>query len=172
MRTLVATCLTVLAVGCNDDASPDHIVWDRGTVLSNPRLLEGVEVRADDLPAIVEAMSHSSSSLRYAALAFDTPDRSTDDDTLNVQVSVENGKVGFDWLLLAPRNIEDQDEFRTFARARGAELSKRTMNGVSYLRVEDVDAAKFAASVVTDMYHLPENEPVWLYHEGFKWPQN
>ena len=115
-------------------------------------------------------MSRSSADVRYAALAFGTPDRPSDRDALNIQISAENGKIGFDWVLLAPRNIEDKERFEAFARATGAEPLHRSMNGVSYLRIEHGNPARFAASVVTEMYGLPTNEPLVLFHEGFVWP--
>ncbi len=148
------------------------LVSDRGKGVTIPRLLKAVEVRPDDLPAIVEAMSRGSANVRYAGLTFSTPDRPSADDAVNLNISFESGKVGFDWVLLAPRNIEDQEKFRTFARAHGVEPTNRSMNGVSYLRVEDAHVAKFATSVVTEMYHRPPTEPLGLFHEGFEWPQS
>jgi len=147
-----------------------YLAWDRGKV-GLPRLLKETEVRADDLPALVEAMSRGTGTVRYAALIFTTPDRPSDEDVLNLQVSVENGKAGFDWVLLAPRNIQDQDKFKIFARAYGFEPAARLENGVSYLRVESPDVAQFATKVVTEMYHYPRNEPMGLVYEGFEWPQ-
>lgn len=149
----------------------DYLAWDRGKV-GMPRLLKQTEVGTDDLHALVRAMSSGTASVRYAALIFGTPDRPSDEDVLNIQVSVENGKAGFDWVLLAPRNIEDQEKFRTFARAHGLEPVAGSENGVSYLRVECADVAKFTASVVTEMYHRPPNEPLGLVYEGFEWPQS
>lgn len=149
----------------------DYLAWDRGKV-GMPRLLKQTEARTDDLPALVEAMSRGTASVRYAALIFGTPDRPSDEDALNVQVSFENGKAGFDWVLLGPRNIEDQEKFTTFARAHDVEPVAHSKNGVSYLRVECADVAKFAASVVTDMYDHPPNEPLGLVYEGFQWPQS
>ncbi|MCW3847279.1 hypothetical protein OF829_08500 [Sphingomonas sp. LB-2] len=146
------------------------IAWDRDKV-GIPRVMTPVEVRLDDLPAIVEALSRGSSKTRFAALTFGTPDRPSNDDALNLNLTVENGKVGFDWVLLGPRNIEDQEKFKAFARARGSEPVSRSMNGVSYLRVERADLVRFTASIVTEMYHLPATEPLSLFHEGFEWPQ-
>ena len=149
----------------------DYLAFDRGKA-GMPRLLDQTEARTDDLPALVEAMSRGTASIRYAALIFGTPDRPSNEDALNVQVSVENGRAGFDWVLLGPRNIEDQEKFTTFARAHGFEPVAHSKNGVSYLRVECANVAKFAASVVTEMYHYPPHEPLGLVHEGFQWPQS
>lgn len=85
---------------------------------------------------------------------------------------MENGKAGFDWVLLAPRNVEDQEKFKAFARAQGHEPIAHSQNGVSYLRVECPDVAKFATDVASEMYHLPPTEPVGLVYEGFEWPHS
>lgn len=148
-----------------------YLGWGRGQV-GMPRLLKETEVRTDDLPALAEAIALGSGPVRYAALMFSTPERPSDEDAVALQMSFENGKVGFDWILLGPRNIEDQKKFRTFARAQGVEPVARSMNGVSYFRVERADVAKFTTSVVTEMYHRPPNEPLGLVYEGFDWPQN
>jgi hypothetical protein len=174
MRAVIiagATAAMCLAVVLIYPWGSRTIVWDRDKAVSVPRVLKSIEVQVGDLPAVVEAMSRGSAAVRWAALAFTTPDRATDDDALNIQISIENGKVGFDWVLLGPRNIEDQEKFRTFVRARGIEPVRRTVNGVQYLRVESADAADLAASIVTEMYHLPPSEPLGLFHEGFDWPQ-
>ncbi|WP_309662458.1 hypothetical protein [Sphingomonas sp.] len=174
MSTAVIIAGLIAAIGVAGvlvTLKPDYIALDRGKV-GMPRLLKQTEVRTDDLPALVRAMSRGTASVRYAALMFGTPDRPSDEDVLNIQVSVENGKAGFDWVLLAPRNIEDQEKFRIFARAHGAEPVARSKNEVSYLRVERADVAKFTASVVTEMYDRPPNEPLGLVYEGFDWPQS
>jgi len=147
-----------------------YLAWDRGKV-GVPRVLNETGIATSDLPALVDALSRGTETVRWAALMFNTPDRPSDDDAVALQVSSEKGKVGFDWVLLAPKNIEDQDKFKAFARAQGLVATAKSENGVSYLRVECPDAAKFTASVVTEMYHLPPNEPLGLVHEGFDWPQ-
>jgi hypothetical protein len=151
-------------------SEPAYLVRDRGSE-GMPRLLEQTEIRTGHLAALVEAMRRGSGSLRYAALMFSTPDRPSDEDAVALQISFENGRLGFDWVLLAPRNVEDQERFRTFARAHGVQPVARSMNGVSFLRVEGPDAARFTASVVTEMYHRPPDEALALVYEGFEWPQ-
>ena len=146
-----------------------YVVKDRSNRPSPPRIITGAEVHAADIPAIVAAMARSTAPLRYAAFMFSTPDRPA--DAINLQVSVENGKIGFDWILLAPRNIEDREKFMSFVRAEGFQPVAETMNRVSYLRIESADAARIAADIVTRMYGRPANEPLGLFHEGFDWPQ-
>ena len=146
------------------------VAVDRGA-LNAPRLLKPGEARLSQLPAIVNALSNGKAEPRWAALMFTTPDRPSSDDAVNLNLSVEDGKVGFDWVLLATPSIEDEEKFRAFARSRGVEPSPRKMNGVSYLRVEAIDVAQFTADVVTEMYQRPSDEVLDLVYEGFEWPQ-
>jgi len=148
-----------------------YLAWDRGKA-GMPRVLNETEIATNNLPALVDALSRGTATVRWAALMFNTPDRPSGDDAVALQVSSENGRVGFDWVLLAPRNIEDQEKFKAFARSQGFVAAAKSENGVSYLRVECPDPAQFATIVVTEMYHLPPNEPLALVHEGFDWPQS
>lgn len=165
---LIAAAIVAAVVITNWNS---YIVMDRGKV-SIPRLVKEGEIRTSDFPALAKALSSGSQEVRYAALIFSASDRPSEQDVLNLQFSVENGKVGFDWVLLAPRNIEDQAKFRAFAREHGVEPVGRTVNGVSYLRVEDTDVAEFASLIVTEMYRRPPDEPLGLVFQGFDWPQN
>jgi len=171
MAALIVGLIAAITLAVVTFSKSGYIVWDRGKV-GAPRLLNETKVRTSDLASLVEAMSRSSAPVRYAAIILSAQDRPSDQDVLNLQLSYENGGVGFDWVLLAPRNIEDQEKFRAFARAKGIEPIARTENGVSYLRVETEDAAQFTASVVTELYDYPPNEPMGLVHEGFEWPQS
>ena len=145
------------------------LTWDRGTRFKHLRLRKGREVRLSDLPRIVKAMSIATATVRYAGLTFDTPDR-PDIDAVNLNLSFENGVVGFDWVLIADGNRKDEAAFRAFASAKGVTPVERSMNGVSYLRVECDDVPGFTASIVTEMYRRPGDPVLGLFHEGFEWP--
>jgi hypothetical protein len=167
---LLLTAIIVGLVAALMVLKSGYLVLDRGKI-GLPRVLKQGNILVDDVPALAEAMANGSASVRYAALIFSTPDRPSSDDAINLQMSMENGKAGFDWILLAPRNIEDQEKFESFAHEQGLDPVAETMNGVSYLRVECADVAKFTTSVVTQMYHHPGNEPLGLVYEGFAWRQ-
>jgi len=100
---------------------------------------------------------------------FSTVDRPSDDDAINIQLSMEGGHPGFDWVLLGRRNIEDKERFVTFAQTAGYKLKKREMRGVHYLRVEDGDLAKLCNLIITGMYKVPTQSTVDMIVEGFEW---
>jgi hypothetical protein len=161
--------LVAMAVFALFTSKFDYIAWDRGKV-GAPRLMKQSVIGTDEILGLVAAMSRGSVSVRYAALMLSTPDRPSDDDAVALQISFKNGKAGFDWVLLSPRNIEDAEKFKAFARAQGFDPVAHSENKVSYLRVECADIAKFTAGVVTEMYHRPPNEPLGLVYEGFSLP--
>ncbi|WP_114521506.1 hypothetical protein [Altererythrobacter sp. ZODW24] len=167
---LVIVAMAIIALLVSSTISRSVLVWDRDTVFSNPTFVTEVDVRLDDLPNIVGELSRSSKKGSYAAIAFNTQDQPDDNDAVNLNITIENHKAGFDWVLLGPRNIRDQRKFIAFANSKGVKPVRQVTNGVSYLRVEGIDAAVFATSVVTDMYDLPRDHPLGLYHEGFRWP--
>jgi hypothetical protein len=165
---IVGLIVAALVMGASKSS---YLAWDRGKA-GMPRLLNETEIVTNDLPALVDALSKGTATARWAAMMFNTPDRPSDDDALALQVSSENGRVGFDWVLLAARNIEDQEKFKAFASDHNFMAAAKSENGVSYLRVECPDPAQFATSVVTEMYHLPRDQPLALVYEGFDWHQN
>ena len=153
-------------------ADSSVLVSDRGDSFGVPRVLTAVDIQLTDLPDIASAMSQSSAEVRYATIAFCPPDCRSDDDGLNVQISIEDSKLGLDWVLLGPRNVRDQEKFERFAQAEGFEPVMRVMNEVSYLRVDSEEAPDLVNRIVTEMYRLPPNGIFSLYHEGFDWPQS
>jgi hypothetical protein len=100
---------------------------------------------------------------------FSTPDRPSSDDAVNIQLSMEHGRAGFDWVLLAPRNIQDEARFVEFAKQRGFLPTRQEMNNVSYLRVEKGDIAELCADIIKDMYRMPATANIELITEGFEW---
>lgn len=171
----VAFCVTAVLVALQNPRisgwlKSSYIVWDRAEQVRAPRLLTAVDVQIEDLAAIASAMSQSSAEVRYATLAFCPPECRSDDDGLNVQLSVENGRIGMDWVLLGPRNIRDREKFIAFAETEGFAPIPKAENDVSFLRVESEKAVELVVAVVTELYELPANEALSLYHEGFDWP--
>ena len=126
-------------------------------------------VLASDAERVLEQVRGSTGDPTFAVFMFSTTDQPTSEEALNIQFSVENGKAGFDWVLLAPRNINDEALFIEFARQRGFTPVRHEMNNVKYLRVEAGDIAKLCSDVISEMYHIPASTKVELITEGFEW---
>ena len=137
--------------------------------LLRTRVVKPVRVTAAEFPRILAAVSASTRTPTFAAFVFTTPDQQNPKDAVNLQFSLENGRAGFDWVLLAPRNIKDKDSFVEYLRLRGYSYSERKMNGVAYLRIEGGDLAQLCSDVVTRLYARPRDEPMDMIVEGFEW---
>ena len=93
----------------------------------------------------------------------------TDDQCLNLQYSIQNDTVGLDWVLRGERNIEDKNALAKFVRHVGHKITKRRLNGVQYLRVEDGDIAGLGVRVVTEFYRLEHDAKLGLLADGFEY---
>jgi hypothetical protein len=129
------------------------------------RVVRPVRVTVGEIPRVLAAVSASTRTPTFAAFAFTT----SDGTAVNLQFSLEDGRPGFDWVLLAPGNIRDKDGFIAFVLGRGYSYIERTMNGVTYLRVEDGDLAQLCSDVITRFYARSREEPMDLIVEGFEW---
>ena len=90
-------------------------------------------------------------------------------DGWNIQLSVEAGRIGFDWVLLAPPNIRDRKRFEQLAKDLGHTVRMVTANDVDYLRTEDGDLVELCSRVLSDLCRVGPDEEMPLIVEGFSW---
>jgi len=125
----------------------------------------------DDIPKVLAALTASRAENAFAAFVFTAADGSADpedpDDRVNLQFSLEEGRPGFDWVLLSHSNVRDEARFTAFARDAGFNPKMEYGNGVRYLRVEDGDLVRLCQDVIVKMYR--HAGPMDLVVEGFKW---
>ena len=136
--------------------------------------LRDYKASANDIPKLVERLKAGTEDPRFAAFVFG-PGQSNEKpdykEAVNLQYSVENGEVGFDWVLIAERNIADKDEIIRIARAIGLSLKEQVMNDVRYLRVESTKAVELGMKVMRDFYKVDPDKKVYLVVEGFEWEE-
>lgn len=92
-----------------------------------------------------------------AWICFFAPRARPDDEAVHLQFSMENGRPGFDWVLLAPANVRDQAKFEALAESIGIELQRNQINGVDYFRTEDERCVELCRRIVVDIYGGDEN---------------
>lgn len=102
-------------------------------------------------------------------LIFDAPGSQEPEPAVNLRFSIEGGRAGLDWVLLAPQNLRDQDRFSHLAREHGHRVAVRETNEVSYLRVEDGDLAQLSLAVMQELYGLSLSDTAELLVGGLEW---
>src|SRR5260221_13876184 len=92
------------------------------------------EAAATEIPKIINQLQRSPNDGHFAVLMF-VPPGYTDGESVNLQYSIEGGVVGFDWVLIGPRNIADKAKVVELATKLGYRLEEHEMNNCRYLRM-------------------------------------
>ena len=122
------------------------------------------------MPVVFDRLEKEGQDGSFAAFIFQPPGTSNRDDAINIQFSIENGRVGLDWCLLGSANIRDKDKLERFITGQGYKFRLQEMNEVKYLRVEEGDLTRLCQSVITGLYALRPTSKLGLVVEGFSWP--
>ena len=135
------------------------------------RIATELNVKQSVIPSIFERLQETGKDGSFAVLGFLPPGKtSPEDDGINVQFSIENGRIGFDWVLLGPSNIRDKEKFTQFAAGLNYKVGEHEMNGVKYLRVEEGDLPKLCETLIRDLYSIPSDTDLYFNPDGFTWP--
>ncbi|MEQ1642202.1 MAG: hypothetical protein ABL959_02005 [Pyrinomonadaceae bacterium] len=120
----------------------------------------------EQIPTIVAKLQQTGKDSSFVVFMFQIQGNS-DELFPNLQYSIENGKVGFDWVLIAPQNIKDEGAISAFVTNQGYVPSKREMNGVRFVRVEGTGIENLGVKVLRDFYHLAPDTKLELIVDGF-----
>jgi hypothetical protein len=124
-----------------------------------------------DIPRVLAALPLNRADPVFAVFIFNEAGHTRDEDAINVQFSVEDGRRGFDWVLLGAANVRDGKRYVAFAQSLGYQPTLVESNGVGYWRVEQGDLSSLCEAVITGMYQHPTDEPIEMIVEGFDWTQ-
>ena len=120
----------------------------------------------DQIPSIVSSLERKGRDGSFVVFMFSVPGNH-DELSPNLQYSIENGQLGFDWVLMAPQNIKDETQITEFIKGAGYTVSKHEVNEVSYLRVEGKDLQNLGIKILSDFYHLAPEAKLEVISEGF-----
>lgn len=128
-----------------------------------------VFVHISDVPKVFAQLKQQGSDGSFAAFMFSDHGRSGTENDVNLQFSIEGGKVGLDWVLIAPVNVREEHRGLDFLEAQGAKPRHSTMNGVTYLRAEAGDLVRLCQRIMSELYGVGADRAVELLPEGFEW---
>jgi hypothetical protein len=128
-------------------------------------------VRLSEIPVVFDKVKAVGKDATFAQFCFGIVDESAQDKAVNVQFSIEGGRIGFDWVLICEANRRDREKFLALARRLGHAITEhKAPNGCEYLRAEDGDLIQLCTLSICEIYGLLETAEVELVWDGFKWP--
>ncbi len=125
----------------------------------------------DDIDSIYNVISEIDQDGAFVVFMPNEP-RDGEKDVLNIQFSIENGKVGLDWVLISPINVLEKNRFIQVCQSRSTQVQEREENGCGFLRVEGGDLVALCKEAITALYPGLQGKSLDLVVEGFEWPRN
>lgn len=124
----------------------------------------------ETIPTVFARLKSEGRDGSFAIFMFPSPDRPSADDEINLQFSIEGGRIGLDWCLIGPANIQNREKFERFVGSLGYRIRACEANRVKYLRVEAGDLALLGQKVVRELYGQNPEAKIDMVVEGFSWP--
>jgi hypothetical protein len=162
MRTLLGLAALVAAV------SAVVIVIVRGRRSAPLAGLPALTLR--DVPEVFAVLASTGQDGNFAVFLFGADGQPPAPmDALNIQFSIEAGRVGVDWVLLAPPNLEAQSRFVEFFERKAHAVLRRENNQVRYLRVEGERLPELTQEFLVSQFKVTPDQKMDLIAEGFAW---
>ena len=127
----------------------------------------GPVIRVRDVPRAIAELRRKGGEHSFLVLMFDPPGR-PGADAINLQLSIDNARLGLDWVLLSSANRADRPRVEALIRQHGHECREEGANDVHFLRVEDGDLSELASAILTDLYGLKPEDRIDTVAEGFR----
>lgn len=118
-----------------------------------------------EIPSIVSTLERNGFGGSFVVFLFTLPGNN-DEMMPNIQYSIENGRVGLDWVLEAPQNIKDQIPLADFIKRNGYIALRNDGEDVPYLRVEGKGVGDLGVKILREFYHLSPDATLELISEG------
>jgi hypothetical protein len=123
-----------------------------------------------DIPSVLAALAARPAHGNFAVFLFSADGLPAPPaDGLNVQVSIDTGVMGIDWVLISKLNMDAQSRFREFFERKGLRVLSREGNGVQYLRVEGDGLADLVQELLQQEFGVQPDQRMELIAEGFTW---
>ncbi len=152
MRTLIVSLLFLAGIAM-------YIFW-------RTRRDQGIRRRTiavADVGEVFRQISAQGVETSFAVFVIQTGE---EDDAVEIQFSVEDGRTGLDWILMSPANIEEKPNVIQYAASKGVEWQEKDMNDWLYLRIEQGDVVGLCTSLIEGLYQV---EQVELKYGGFRY---
>ena len=133
--------------------------------------IEESEISVADVPAVFSRLKTKAKEEAFTVFVFSPGSGAfSADEAINLQFCFEEGRAGFDWVLLGQPNIRDRKKYEQLAASLGYKTVPKEKNGVQYLRTTDGDLPRLCDRVICDLYGKKKDSRIGLLSRGIQWP--
>ena len=125
-------------------------------------------VVSGEIPEII-AQLQASGREGNAGILTVIPGGASAGDGITIQYSIDQGVVGFDWILLGFKNVADRPRIAEMAAALGYPVEERETDQVRYLRMTGPGIADLGVAIIRDFYNVSPSTKIRMITKGFKW---
>lgn len=125
------------------------------------RGIRRTEITLDRVGEIYSDISEQALETSFAVFIVPRPNQ----DSVEVQFSIEDGAAGLDWILESEANQAERRKVEQYILSTGFHFQEKEMNNWHYLRVEQGDIVTLCVGIIRDIYGADE---VVLKYGGFK----
>lgn len=125
------------------------------------RGIRRAQITLDSVSEVHRDISEQAVETSFAVFIVPRPNQ----DSVEVQFSIENGTAGLDWILESEANKAERRKVEQYISSKGFHFQEKEMNNWHYLRVEQGDIAKLCVGIIRDIYG---SGAVVLKYRGFK----
>ena len=144
--------------------------YDPARVAAADAGLNEFEISVQDIPSVFARVKAQAKNDSFVVFVFAPPGSRPSDDTVNIQFSVEGGRIGLDWVLLGPLNNRDRGRYERLVGSLSYKFVAKDKDGVNYLRIEEGDLPRLCEKVICDLYSMGKESKIGLLVHGVSWP--
>jgi len=123
-------------------------------------------VTLDTIPLLVDSLQNTGSEGAFILFSF-YEKIEANGYAPGLQYSIENGKLGIDYLLNSEFNKYEINKFNSIISKLGCKSEEKEMNGVEYIRIEDGSLVEIGQEILRRLYQVKGNEKMDVDIEGF-----
>lgn len=117
-------------------------------------------ISVQEIPKVYNDLIKNGKDPSFAVFMFPANDHSIEENSINLQFSIENAKIGLDWVLLGSANIQERKLFENYMRKNRMTPVLKSLNGVDYLRVEGERLDKTCYNFLRTVYGFSNESEV------------
>ena len=125
--------------------------------------LKELTVDISHIPKVFEILSATKAEGAFGTFIVPVKEKN---DSLNIQFSYEDNRIGLDWVLLGEINKDNKDKFLEYAKRKGYRLIQKEGKGVKYFRAVEGDLVDLCQSIILELYDYNPNAPFGLVYHG------